>query len=500
MGSGGNSVNRVTLIWADGSIVGKWLQVTFKASTSNGLAADDVFYFGNAPGETGNDSDNTFVDVSDFSGARDNQQNFLHPATITNVYDFDRDHFVDVTDFSIARDFNTTFLTDLRLITAPGAVASAGDFQPVTAPDSAAVAAPAADDTSSDDSASAPIDAAASTSDEGFSPAAILVAIDAPVVAAPIEPAILPVEPVITSVESTIAPVEPAVAPIEPVIAPVEPVVATVEPTSTSSDSSIASVEPTSQSIEPGIAPAASTITSVEPMVAQLTSVSTSVEPVVALIEPTSAPVYAIQPTAPELLPIETLVASTAVVSSPALPVAPAESTPEIGVDVPATLDITHDAPAAFTALGNEPALSVMATEVQGTSTATAVVSAATLFSSAPMLVAAAIPVSPSTNIAADAPSALSGSDWWRATHVDEALDMHAWTATPAISASQRADLSDDTTPRQEVFAEFDVARSDTSFSRRMVAYSEQTSAPTADAIDAVLEESDMLGGFGDPS
>ena len=44
------------LVWADGSILKEWLQVTLKANEHTGLAVPDVFYFGNAVGESGKSS------------------------------------------------------------------------------------------------------------------------------------------------------------------------------------------------------------------------------------------------------------------------------------------------------------------------------------------------------------------------------------------------------------------------------------------------------------
>ncbi len=55
-GVGGS--DRVTLIWADSEIVGCWLEVTILSDAiggSLGLAEDDVFYFGNLPGEVDGD-------------------------------------------------------------------------------------------------------------------------------------------------------------------------------------------------------------------------------------------------------------------------------------------------------------------------------------------------------------------------------------------------------------------------------------------------------------
>lgn len=119
-GAGLNGSDRVELIWPDNAIGKQWLQVTVLADVNTGLAFPDVFYFGNAIGETGNDAGNTFVDGSDFAGARDNPHNFLSRASVIDAYDINRDSFVDGSDLAAIRDNNTNFLTALKLIAAPG--------------------------------------------------------------------------------------------------------------------------------------------------------------------------------------------------------------------------------------------------------------------------------------------------------------------------------------------------------------------------------------------
>ncbi len=118
-GQGTGGSDRVELIWPDGSIHLNWLQVTVLVTPNTGLAAADVFYFGNTPGESGDTPGFTYVDGNDFAGARDDPHNFLNRATITNPHDYNRDSFVDGTDLAIARDDATNFLTALKLITAP---------------------------------------------------------------------------------------------------------------------------------------------------------------------------------------------------------------------------------------------------------------------------------------------------------------------------------------------------------------------------------------------
>ena len=57
-GAGQNGSDRVTITWPDGAITNEWLQVTVNATAITGLAQPDVFYFGNAVGETGNNPAN----------------------------------------------------------------------------------------------------------------------------------------------------------------------------------------------------------------------------------------------------------------------------------------------------------------------------------------------------------------------------------------------------------------------------------------------------------
>jgi hypothetical protein len=62
----GGGVHRVTFIWADKAIPNKnWLQVTVKQHPNTGLAADDVFYFGNTIGENTGDFRVDYSDAFD---------------------------------------------------------------------------------------------------------------------------------------------------------------------------------------------------------------------------------------------------------------------------------------------------------------------------------------------------------------------------------------------------------------------------------------------------
>ncbi len=132
LGEGAGCSDRVTIVWPDNAIENQWLQVTLRAGGKLGLAADDVFYFGNAVAESGNSAADAKVNAYDMLGARDNQRNFLNPAPIDFKFDFDRDQLVDATDMLLARSHQTHFLNALNLITVPS---TAKDAVPSAAKD-----------------------------------------------------------------------------------------------------------------------------------------------------------------------------------------------------------------------------------------------------------------------------------------------------------------------------------------------------------------------------
>jgi VCBS repeat-containing protein len=121
-GAGNRGTDRVMLSWADGAIAGKWLMVRTKSNANTGLAADDVFYFGNAIGESGDNPANALVNATDVIGTRDNPHGPFNPAPMNDRYDFNRDRLVNATDLVIARDHVTSPLTALRLIAPTGAL------------------------------------------------------------------------------------------------------------------------------------------------------------------------------------------------------------------------------------------------------------------------------------------------------------------------------------------------------------------------------------------
>jgi hypothetical protein len=129
-GAGVGGSNRVTLIWPSGTgAIKQWLQVTMKANSSTGLALPDVFYFGNAVGESGNVPGDYSVSLSDELLARNNPVSIVPGTTVINKFDYNRDGTVSVIDQLIARNNLTTAATMLRLIHAP-ALAAASALSP----------------------------------------------------------------------------------------------------------------------------------------------------------------------------------------------------------------------------------------------------------------------------------------------------------------------------------------------------------------------------------
>jgi len=114
---------RIKLIWEDNAIMKEWLQIKVLANANTGLQDEDVFYFGNAIGECGNafqDADptnnETKVNATDMLSARNNTRNFLNPAPIDFVYDYNRDKKVNAVDMLIARNNQTHFRNALKLL------------------------------------------------------------------------------------------------------------------------------------------------------------------------------------------------------------------------------------------------------------------------------------------------------------------------------------------------------------------------------------------------
>ncbi len=109
-GAGVGGADRVTITFADGGIVDKWLEVAHRPSL-------DVFYFGNAIGDTGNSASDAEVTPDDEVYVRNNPATLsVSSALISHAADFNRDKKVGPTDSIIARNNGTNSTTALQLI------------------------------------------------------------------------------------------------------------------------------------------------------------------------------------------------------------------------------------------------------------------------------------------------------------------------------------------------------------------------------------------------
>ena len=114
--AGFGASTRTTVIWEDHAITNTWLQVTILANEDTGLDVPDVFYFGNAVGETGNSEADARVTAADEILVRNNRRGRADRAGIEDRYDFNRDGLVNVADRLIARNHRTGLDDALKLI------------------------------------------------------------------------------------------------------------------------------------------------------------------------------------------------------------------------------------------------------------------------------------------------------------------------------------------------------------------------------------------------
>jgi hypothetical protein len=118
-GRGPGGSTQITIIWDDNAIQNQWLQVALLANPHTNLQADDVFYFGNLIGETGNDPAAANVTISDI--ARTKASNGT-AADIQSPLDFNRDGRITISDIAIAKSYNGN---SLPLISVPAAPVAA---------------------------------------------------------------------------------------------------------------------------------------------------------------------------------------------------------------------------------------------------------------------------------------------------------------------------------------------------------------------------------------
>jgi hypothetical protein len=118
----------VIVPWDDGAIANTWLQVTVKATAATGLAAPDVFYFGNSIGETGNSTFDLAVNYIDALGAVDNASD--GPVAIFNRFDFNRDGLVNPADVAVGRSRFRDGVAPLRMLSLVDGQVSFADHVP----------------------------------------------------------------------------------------------------------------------------------------------------------------------------------------------------------------------------------------------------------------------------------------------------------------------------------------------------------------------------------
>jgi len=127
---GGRVVDRVTLVWPDNTIRRQWLRVIVKTTGDTGLGQPDVFYFGNAVGETGDKfgaaSPNAYVNATDIAGVKVHVHSYTNPSTICDPYDFDRNGRVNAADVSVIKQNASGYGTSLVLFGAPPLAATTG--------------------------------------------------------------------------------------------------------------------------------------------------------------------------------------------------------------------------------------------------------------------------------------------------------------------------------------------------------------------------------------
>jgi sialidase-1 len=116
-GAGVGGSDRITIIWPDGNVRGSWLQVNVLPTYTMGLRQADVFYFGNAIGESGDSPTRATVNVTDQLGPRYHPASSANPVPITSPWDYNRDRLVNSTDIFVARNHTTSGATALQVIT-----------------------------------------------------------------------------------------------------------------------------------------------------------------------------------------------------------------------------------------------------------------------------------------------------------------------------------------------------------------------------------------------
>jgi hypothetical protein len=100
-GAGAGGSDRLSFFWEDGAIRDRWVRVTIVANPFIGLAAPDVFSFGNLAGDTGDSAAAPFrVNALDLGGVKRELNRNSGP---DGRFDFNRDGKVNALDLGIVK-------------------------------------------------------------------------------------------------------------------------------------------------------------------------------------------------------------------------------------------------------------------------------------------------------------------------------------------------------------------------------------------------------------
>ena len=121
-GAGTGGSDRITLVWGADAVKKQWLEITVLATEATGLAQPDVFYFGNAVGETGNTPANAQVSSAD---ALRILLNTTADAPLDSRFDINRDGKVGSADrLIVLSNLSVLFPLVLLNLTPPGGAPS----------------------------------------------------------------------------------------------------------------------------------------------------------------------------------------------------------------------------------------------------------------------------------------------------------------------------------------------------------------------------------------
>ncbi|MDZ4848074.1 MAG: zinc-dependent metalloprotease family protein [Pirellulaceae bacterium] len=127
-GVGITGSTRVKIELPDNAIRNSWLRVTVRATANTNLPTNDVFYFGNAVGDMNLGNVGTPIVVQsdniDSNAVRSHQTLGPNSASITNIYDLNKDGRVDMLDYALTQQNQNGRI--LQFFTAPVSVQLVG--------------------------------------------------------------------------------------------------------------------------------------------------------------------------------------------------------------------------------------------------------------------------------------------------------------------------------------------------------------------------------------